>query len=123
MKILLLRPDSGIYTVLPPMGLMALAAYFRQNSDHDIRIYDGREKCAEDRDIIQQIEDFQPDVVGLSVLTMERTEGHHTVNVIKDAFPDKIIVMGGPYASSEVEEAFENESLDFAVIGEGDSRS
>ena len=120
MRFLILRPDSGIFTVLPPLGLMALAAYFRENSEHTIRIYEGREKSAEDSDIVAEINDFQPDVIGISVLTMERIEGHHTANVIKTAFPDKPIIMGGPYPTSEVEEALENPSVDYVVLGEGE---
>ena len=120
MKILLMRPDSGIYTVLPPIGLMALAAYFRENSKHETEIYDGREKCAVDEDIIRKIREFVPDVLGLSVLTMERTEGHHTAKLIKKHFPDLPVVMGGPYVTSEAEDALQNAAIDYLVIGEGE---
>ncbi len=120
MKILLMRPDSGIFTVLPPIGLIALAAYFRENSDHETGIFDGREKCAQDEDILQKIREFEPDVLGLSVLTMERTEGHHAARMIKEHFPDLPVVMGGPYVTSEAVDALQNEAVDYVVIGEGE---
>ena len=120
MKILLTRPDSGIFTVLPPIGLMALAAYIRVNSTHEVKIFDGREKCATDDDYLKIIEDFQPDIVGISVLTMERTEGHHAINYIKQNFQQVKIVIGGPYVTSEVEDALQNDNIDYAVIGEGE---
>ena len=115
-----MRPDSGIFTILPPIGLMALAAYFREYSKHEVEIFDGRENCADDDDVIRAIKDFGPDVMGLSVLTMERTEGHHTARLIKEHFPDLPVVMGGPYVTSEVEDALQNEAVDYAVIGEGE---
>lgn len=120
MRVLILRPDSGIFTVLPPLGLMALAAYFREKSRHEVSIFDGREKSADDKDVLAAIESFKPDVIGISVLTMERTEGHHTAKIIRKAYPDKPIVIGGPYATSEMEEALENPAIDFVVLGEGE---
>ena len=120
MKILLTRPDSGIFTVLPPIGLMALAAYIRENSNYEVHIFDGREKCANDDDYIKLISEFQPDVVGISVLTMERTEGHHAINFIKKNFPEVKVVIGGPYVTSEVDDALQNDNIDYAVIGEGE---
>ncbi len=120
MKILLMRPDSGVYTVLPPIGLMALAAYFRENSHHIVRIFDGRVECAEDGDIFNEIDEFAPDVVGISALTMERTECHHTVKIIKEKYPHIIVILGGPYVTSDIEDALQNRLIDYAVIGEGE---
>ena len=120
MKILLYRPDSGIYTVLPPIGLMALVSYIEANSSHEAHIFDGREACATDRQLLDRIAEVQPNVVGLSILTMERTEGHHTVSVIKKAHPEITVVMGGPYVTSDLDDAMQNPGIDFAVAGEGE---
>jgi len=115
-----MRPDSGVFTILPPIGLMALAAYMRENSHHEVMIYDGREKCADDKMVLEQIADFQPEIVGISILTMERTEGHHTISLIKRNFPNVTVVIGGPYVTSEVDDALQNNNVDYAVIGEGE---
>ncbi|MBC8205475.1 MAG: radical SAM protein [FCB group bacterium] len=120
MKILLYRPDSGIYTVLPPIGLMALSSYIRSNSPHEAYIYDGREACADDDMLRRKIEEIRPNVVGISTLTMERLEGHHAANVIKERFPDITVVMGGAYVTSDLEDALQNRSIDYCVADEGE---
>ncbi|TKJ39856.1 hypothetical protein CEE37_11300 [candidate division LCP-89 bacterium B3_LCP] len=119
-RLLLLRPDSGIYCALPPLGLLSLAAYIRHYSDHQIGIFDGVEKSAEDSQVIQAIESFQPDVIGIGSLSCEQIEAHHTANLIKELFPEIKIVLGGPYASSEPSEAIDDPAVDYVIVGEGE---
>lgn len=120
MRILLLRPDSGVFCVLPPLGLLSIAAYIREYSGHEVSIYDGVERCASDKQVLGAVESFQPDVVGISSMTCERVEGHHTAKIIKERFPKLTMVYGGSYASSQPDAVIENDAVDYVVIGEGE---
>ncbi len=120
MKILLLRPDSEVYTSTPPLGILSLAAYFRQHGSHEIAIFDGRAQGATIDQLVGRVADEKPDVVGISLFAMERIEGHEAAHEIKKAFPGIPIICGGAYPTTEVEETLQNPSIDFAVVGEGE---
>lgn len=120
MKFLLFRPNSEVINALPPLGFLSLAAYLREKEGHEIRIYDGRLHCAALNDYIQQVEHFQPDFVGIGLLSIERLVGHQALSRIRKNFPGVTTVMGGPYATSETNDAMQNPDLDFLVMGEGE---
>ncbi|TKJ39031.1 hypothetical protein CEE37_11440 [candidate division LCP-89 bacterium B3_LCP] len=120
MKILLLRPDSEVYTSTPPLGLLSLASYFRERGNHLVEIFDGRAKAATIAQIIEEVHRFQPDVVGISLFAMERLEGHEAAHEIKKVFPDVTIICGGAYPTTELRETLSNPAIDFAVEGEGE---
>jgi DNA-binding NarL/FixJ family response regulator len=96
MKILLLRPDSEVYTSTPPLGILSLASFFRDQGKYEVAIYDGRAQAATVRNILEKVEEEKPDVVGLSLFAMERVEGHEAAHEIKKVFPDITIIFGGP---------------------------
>lgn len=120
MKLFLFRPNSEVVNALPPLGFLTLAAYLREFGGHDVRIYDGRLRCATNADIAQQIEEFQPDVVGIGLLSIERQVGHQALKSIRKNFPKLITIMGGPYPTAEPLDAMQNPDLDFLVAGEGE---
>jgi len=120
MKLLLFRPNSEVYSALPPLGFLSLAAYLRQYGGHEVRIFDGRLKCASDSGIAGQVEDFQPDIIGVGLLSMERQVGHHALLYLRKKFPQTPLIMGGPYPTSEPLDALKNEAVDFLVQNEGE---
>lgn len=120
MKILLLRPDSEVYTSTPPLGILSLASYFREKGAYDVEIYDGRAHAATTAQIVNRVAELRPDVVGISLFAMERLEGHEAAHEIKKAYPGVTIIFGGAYPTTELEEVLSNPSVDFAVEGEGE---
>jgi len=120
MKILILRPDSEVYTSTPPLGILSLAAYFREKGGYDVDIFDGRAAGVTIPELVDRVKSSQPDVVGISLFAMERLEGHEAAHEIKKALPGVTIIMGGPYPTTEIQETLQNPSVDFAVAGEGE---
>jgi radical SAM superfamily enzyme YgiQ (UPF0313 family) len=120
MKILLLRPDSDVYTAPPPLGILYLAACFRQKAGWDVSIYDGRIKGASVRQIVDKIAEEKPEVVGISLFAMERAAGHETAHLIKKTFSNLTVIFGGPYPTTQVEDSLQDPSVDFVVCGEGE---
>ncbi|RJP77636.1 MAG: radical SAM protein [Candidatus Zixiibacteriota bacterium] len=120
LRLLLLRPSSEVYTSTPPMGILTLAAYYRDLGLCEVEVFDGRAHVATTEQVVEKAREFQPDVVGLSLFSMERTEGHETAWALKQALPNATIVCGGPYPTTEYREALQNPAIDFAVVGEGE---
>jgi radical SAM superfamily enzyme YgiQ (UPF0313 family) len=102
------------------MGILTLASYYREKGPHEVGIFDGRAHAATIPQLVEQVVAFHPDVVGISIFSMERLEGHEAAREIKRALPGVPIIMGGPYPTTEYREVLQNPSVDFAVVGEGE---
>lgn len=120
MKILLIRPHSDVPAAPPPIGLMYLAGYLRSNNRRRIEIYDGRVKETGIDIIGDVIEAAAPDIIGITAFSMEAEQAHQIAHKAKEIYPSTIVVIGGPYASSEPHSAIEDKAVDFAVNGEGE---
>ena len=142
-KVLLVQPplttrldlSSEPKGVHPPLGLASLAAVLEK--DFDVQILDCVVEGYEteihleknlvryglaDSEITQRIQAFEPDVVGISNLFSSGSkEALHICSLIKKINSDILTVMGGPHPSALPEETLRHESVDFVVIGEGES--
>ncbi|MBU1881762.1 B12-binding domain-containing radical SAM protein [bacterium] len=122
MKILLLRPNSGIPVAPPPIGLMYLAGYLRKMRPglDEISILDGRSELPTDNQVADVIREKQPDLVGITAFSMEQAAAHRYAKLAKAHSPDCTTIIGGPYGTSDYNAALEDESLDFTARGEGE---
>ena len=120
MKILLIRPNSEVPSAAPPLGLMYLASYFKQFGKHEVEIYDGRNLGSKPHEIEQKIESYKPDAVGITAFSMEKDEAHQVAAIAKRINPQMPVVIGGPYPSSQVEDAISDSNIDVAVLCEGE---
>lgn len=121
-RILLVRPNSDIYCAPIPLGLMYLSSYLKvRNSSHTIRILDGRaENIRDENRYIKIILDYNPDIIGICALHHEAKASKHLAKLIKRTKRDCMVVVGGPYPSSDYEMCLRCDDIDFAVVGEGE---
>ncbi|TKJ41598.1 hypothetical protein CEE37_03265 [candidate division LCP-89 bacterium B3_LCP] len=122
MKILLLRPNSGIPVAPPPIGLMYLAGYLRKvrPGKDEITIIDGRSDLMSDDELADKVAQIKPDLVGITSFSMEKDTAHRYAAVAKSNSPDCTTVIGGPYGTSDSVEALQDHNVDFTAIGEGE---
>ena len=121
MKVLLLRPDSKVPAAPPPIGLAYLAGYLRKYApQHQVQIYDGRVKLTPPEYAAEVVEEFKPDLVGITAFSMEAEPTHALAKAVKKAGKGIPVVLGGPYPSSDPEDALDDENIDFLVAGEGE---
>lgn len=140
MKVLLIQPP---FTILrtetkkchPPLGLAYLAGSLKDSFevkvlDALVEGYDKNKLLSKEylryglafEDIEQKIREFSPDVVGVSCLFSSQIENVYEVFKITKRINNKIItVMGGAHPSAVPEEAIKNETIDFVIIGEGET--
>lgn len=121
MKILLTRPNTWIVKTLP-MGLLYIASYLQKYSSakYDIEILDLRVLRWNIKQTRERLEALKPDIVGISAVNMEATATHQLADLVKLVNPECKVVIGGPYPSSWPEAVMGHQSVDYAVIGEGE---
>ncbi len=122
-RIFLVKPRQNIrpYAIEPPLGLMYLASYLRKHQEGlDIRIADMSPEELSYGDIRDRIRTFQPDIVGITALSVESVGLHRIAAETKRSNPNAIIVAGGPHVSAYPSQVMTDENFDYAVIGEGE---
>ena len=126
MRILLLSmPDSFEHTPtiairIPNGGLASLAG--NVDEDHIVAIADLVLVRGSIRAAIERLmAEHQPDIVGLSVMTFQRTTARRVIGLVRSLRPATKVVVGG-YDPSLAPEAYLHPALgvDFLVQGEGD---
>ncbi|MFP4082797.1 MAG: B12-binding domain-containing radical SAM protein [Candidatus Aminicenantes bacterium] len=72
-------------------------------------------------DLVKKIFSFQPDLIGMSLMSLGYRKNYQTLRKIKRKFPPVDIVVGGPHVSTLKEEVLaECGEVDFGVVGEGE---
>lgn len=104
---------------IPPLGIMYLASYLRSKVEGvELNLTDGLMIGFERT--LQEIEDFQPDILGVSAYTACALGAFELINRVKKRFPSIFIVTGGPHVTALPEEALERSKVDVVVLGEGE---
>ena len=126
MQILLLSmPDSFEHTPtiavrMPNGGLASLAG--NVDTHHQVAIADLiLAQSSVQATVVRLMEQLQPRLVGLSVMTFQRSTARRIISLIRSIKPDVLVAVGG-YDPSLAPEAWTDPSLgvDFIVRGEGD---
>ena len=102
----------------PPLGLLAIAA--NVNHRHTIKVIDVIVKNLSIRDTIQFIEDYKPDVLGISVVTRRLYALSAISRAVKQALPNVKIVAGGPHVNYWSEATIKMGTLDYVLTGYGE---
>ena len=119
MKVLFLLPNYDSHIIHPPLGLGYLASYLIKNKQI-VSIFDGTLKNASLDDYVKVISEFQPDLMGISVLTRGHNLAKEMVRTIKKKFSQIPIVIGGTQLTAAPKEVMEDIKPDFGIIGEGE---
>lgn len=120
MKVLFVRPYQEIHMNMPPLGPLYLASCMRQIGDHEAKIIDGRLLRLKPEGILDQAREFDPDVIGITSLTMEGPAAHQIAALCKQQWPDRPVLIGGPYTSSDPDRAASDSNIDFTFYGESE---
>ncbi len=121
---LLLIKSGNIHTrsmgITPPLGIMYLAAYARQERGDESMLLDLRFSKRPLRDVYDAIRIFKPDVVGISAITLEAELIHHISRMTKKFSSNIPVIIGGPHATTFPEKVLADEKIDITVVGEGE---
>ncbi|MCK4669665.1 MAG: cobalamin-dependent protein [Nanoarchaeota archaeon] len=105
---------------LPPLGLALLAAYVRENG-FKVRLIDALASGMSAADIIADIQKNDPRVIGITALTPNFHRVVSLAKTIKERFPKKLIIVGGPHAAIDPKAVLkENKCFDLICYKEGE---
>ncbi len=122
-KVLLIKsenitPDNQGIT--PPMGLMYCASSLLEQKKHEVKIIDTRFSWFKWASLRREIERFNPDIVGLSALTIEAPSMHKIADEVKAVRKTICVLGGGPHASSYTRNILKDSNFDYLALGEGE---
>lgn len=104
----------------PPLGLLYVAGYLREHSDHEVEILDALVEEMSYEQVEETVKEKQPDVVGITTLTFTVVDVVKTVQVVKKAVPNSKVVLGGPHVHLFPRESIGLDGVDYLVLGEGE---
>lgn len=102
------------YDLRDRMGIMILSAVLKEKG-HITDVY-----TAFDDNLISNIINFNPDILGLSASTTEHQFLYSVAEEIKKRNKEILVVLGGPHATFFPEEIFNRDVLDIVCRGEGE---
>jgi radical SAM superfamily enzyme YgiQ (UPF0313 family) len=121
MRVLLINPFYPISeTPSPPLGLAYLAAAL-QAEGIAVRVLDLVVYPYSEPLLAEVLDEFRPQVVGLTAVTMNVDRALAVAADLKRLAPDVVAVMGGPHVTFSARPTLEAcEPLDAVVLGEGE---
>ena len=121
MRVLLINPFYPISeTPSPPLGLAYLAAALEE-AGVEVRVLDLVVTPYHAEMLAKLLDDFRPELVGLTAVTMTVDHAMAVVEDVKRHGPRTLTVMGGPHVTFSAPETLTAcPSLDVAVLGEGE---
>ena len=106
-------------SMVPPLGLLFLASVLRARGDQ-VALLDTRLARGGRQAVLDALQAFRPDVVGISALTFEREHAALLVRVARSWNPRVPVILGGPHATAMAHAALRQTGADVAVVGEGE---
>ncbi|MCM8792434.1 MAG: B12-binding domain-containing radical SAM protein [Candidatus Omnitrophica bacterium] len=101
-----------------PLGLMYIGTILKKEG-YSVKII-GLKKRNNEKHIFQEIYEFRPSVVGISITTPLADIAQKIACFIKKRFPHIIVVAGGPHPTILPYETLKEKNIDICVIGEGE---
>ena len=121
-RVLLVKPSGfGFHRdLIPPVGLLYLAAVLRQRGGHDVRILDTRLARDAEAALDRALLDFKPDLVGFSAISAERRSLARQAALVRTRMPSTPIIVGGPHPTALPRMTLRDAGADAVVVGEGE---
>lgn len=118
MKILLVNPPCRTPALIP-LGLGYIASILRL-AKHDVRLMDLNADRKERGDIVKQLAEINPEVIGIGGLTTTYSFVKDFSLLAKSALPKTKIIAGNMVSTSTPELLLKNSAVDICVIDEGE---
>jgi anaerobic magnesium-protoporphyrin IX monomethyl ester cyclase len=105
-------------SIVPSLGLGYLASCLKQ-AGHEVKILDALRDGLSAEHVVKAVQADQPDIVGVTVLTLFYKEARSLVRLLKQTCSCKVAI-GGHHVTALPEASLTETTADFAVIGEGE---
>jgi len=122
-RLLLLRTTNN-KDIIPPIGLLYIAAVVRKyctSFEWNIKIIDFIADRLNQDSLTETFLEYSPNVIGISSLISELPFFKKVCVLIRKTNPESALIAGGPLPSNHYDLLLKNKWVDFVVIGEGES--
>jgi len=112
-----------LYDVVePPLGTMYIMTYLKEQLGEKIngKILKSRIDFDSYEELKSQLDEFNPDVIGVRSLTFYRDFFHKTIGLVRQWGFEGPIIAGGPYATRNPDTLIQDRNIDLLVISEGE---
>ncbi|HEX9078762.1 MAG TPA: radical SAM protein [Desulfuromonadaceae bacterium] len=114
------RDISSVFNLMPPLGVLSIAALLEQNGI-GVEIIDCYATPLAPEALVEQIAANPPDAVGFSCTTSSFPEGYRIACLLKERRPGIVTIVGGAHASTIGPTLLDSHpAIDYLVIGEGE---
>jgi len=103
-----------------PIGIMCLATYVKKFLDLDVKLMDFGIEYSSEGELVDIIKKEQPDFVGFRAISANRQILSPLLHQVKQACPNALLMVGGPYVSERNTDEFIDIPADIFFIGEGE---
>lgn len=125
MKVLFAIPQNkfaffgyrGVSPTFPHLGVAYLIAML-QREGNEVRLFDDGSGQSHD-DLFKLINDFKPELIGITIYTLSRNYAYELIKIIKDRTNIPVVV-GGAHVSTIKSLVLEETKADFAIKYEGE---
>ncbi len=120
-RVLLVSPriSSDWMVLRPSLGLGYLAESLKQEEiEHDVLDMNLGYRL---KHLLRKIDLFEPDLLGITVISLEYKKTYSLIDAIKENYPKLKIVVGGPHVTSLKKQVLrECKGIDYGVVREGE---
>ncbi len=102
---------------MPPLGLCYMAAVLERES-HKVKIMDCPPNNYTISDILNEVDNFKPDLVGTACITYLINVVEEITKLIQKKHPEVITLIGGPHVNESAESALKQTNANIAIKGE-----
>ncbi len=105
-----------------PLGIAYLGAIL-ENAKHETKLFDyfNAEMDKVEEEFIRMVKEEKPNVIGFSILSMNRTASFDLIKRIKSFAPETKIIAGGVHCSVLYEQLLKNFPIEAICLGEGEN--
>jgi len=106
--------------LLPPLGLLSIAAYMLENTEHEVHVLDMPAMEMDWKGLGRVLQDLSPEVVGISCITNLLYDSLEAALSVKSELPSVPVVFGGYHTQLYPGETLSQPEVDAVVLGAGE---
>jgi anaerobic magnesium-protoporphyrin IX monomethyl ester cyclase len=120
MKIALIKLPSSYAYKQPILGVSYISSYLKAHG-HECRILDANFNSWGYQELIKKVEEYQPEIVGITAMTHEIVQAHQAAAALKEKNKALMVAVGGCHITALPKRTLEDfPHFDYGVYGEGE---
>jgi len=112
-----LKKEYSFEAYMPPLGLLYLASPLEKKG-HKITVIDFIAEQYSDKKLKEEVS--KVDVVGITITSQVASSVKKIIDLIKNFYPKKIVIIGGPHCTIQEQEVLNEMNADISVVGDGE---